>query len=113
MTGFFIPELDPLGASAEDVYTGICQAAHAETGHPPQELRIHKLSYRQHGVDREAEVGRPDPMSGHTVLAILDLGRRRPYLIHCGRPGGLAEQVIVDKPVYAATEFTAGSPLGD
>jgi hypothetical protein len=43
LTIFFIPELDPLEASAEDVYAGIRQAAHAETGHSPQERRIFKL----------------------------------------------------------------------
>jgi hypothetical protein len=106
VTSFFIPQLDPRGASAEDVYAGICQAAHAETGHPPQEQRIFKLSFRRDGVDMEAEVGRPDPVDGQTVLAILDLGRRSPYLIHCGRPGKRATQVMVEKPVYAVTEFT-------
>jgi hypothetical protein len=41
------------------------------------------------------------------VLAILDLGRHWPYLIHCGRPGGPTTQIIVPKPVYAVTEFTS------
>ena len=74
MTTFFIPELDPLEASAEDVYAGIRQAAHEETGHPPQERRIFELWFRRDGVDVEAEVGKPDPIGGQTVLAILDLG---------------------------------------
>ena len=88
LTTFFIPELDPLEASAEDVYAGIREAAHEETGHPPQELRIFELWFRRDGVDVEAEVGKPDPIGGQTVLAILDLGRRWPYLVCCGRPGG-------------------------
>lgn len=107
MTTFFIPELDPLEASAEDVYAGIRQAAHAETGHPPQERRIFELWFRRDGVDVEAEVGKPDPIGGQTVLAILDLGRQWPYLVCCGRPGGATTQIIVPKPVYAVTEFTS------
>ena len=51
MTAFFIPELDPLEASAEQVYAGIRQAAAAETGHSPQELRIFKLWFRRDGID--------------------------------------------------------------
>ena len=107
MTAFFIPELDPLEASAEDVYAGIRQAAHAETGHSPQERRIFKLWCRRAGVDVEAEVGKPDPLGGQTVLAILDLGRLLPYLVCCGRPGRPTTQIIVGKPVYAVTEFTS------
>ena len=106
MTTFFIPELDPLEASAEAVYAGIRQAAKA-TGHSPQQRRIFELSFRRDGVDVEAEVGKPDPIGGQTVLAILDLGRHRPYLIHCGRPGGPTTQIIAPKPVYADTEFTS------
>jgi hypothetical protein len=106
LTTFFIPELDPLEASAEDVYAGIRQAAEAETGHSPQERRIFELWFRRDGVDLEAEVGKANPINGQTVLAILDLGRHWPYLIHCGRPGGPTTQIIVPKPVYAVTEFT-------
>jgi hypothetical protein len=107
LTTFFIPELDPLEASAEDVYAGIRQAAHEETGHPPQERRIFELWFRRDGVDVEAEVGKPDPIGGQTVLAILDLGRQWPYLVCCGRPGGPTTKIIVNKPVYAVTEFTS------
>ncbi len=107
VTTFFIPELDPLEASAEDVYARIRQAADAETGHSPVERRIFKLWFRRDGIDIEAEVGKPDPLGCQTVLAILDLGRLWPYLIHCGRPGGPTTQIIVPKPVYAVTEFTS------
>ena len=47
----------------------------------------------------------PIPLTGHTVLAILDLGRHSPYLIHC--VGGSDMQVLVRKPVYSVTEFSA------
>ena len=105
MTAFFIPKVDLVEASAEVVYARIRRATHAEMGHRPQELRIFKLSARHRGVDIEAEVGKPDPVCGETVLAILDLGRRWPYVIHCGTPGGQTTQTVVDKPVYAVTEF--------
>jgi hypothetical protein len=79
------------------------------TGHEPQAGRIFKLSYRRDGVDCEAQVGEPDPICGHQVLAILDLGRHDPYLVDCASVGGARVQVIVKKPVYAATEFTAST----
>jgi hypothetical protein len=109
MTTFFIPQLHLDGASAEDAYAGMRRAAQARTGYEPQADRIFKLWCRRDGVDCEAEVGQPDPVSGQTVLAILDLGRHGPYLIDCGSPGGQRAQVIVEKPVYAVTEFTAPS----
>ena len=111
MTTFFIPELDARDASEEDVYTGIKEMSETRTGHVPEEDRIFKLWSRRDGVDCEAEVGKPDPVCGETVVAILNLGRRDPYLIHCGSPGGPITQVIVEKPVYTVTEFTA-SPNG-
>ena len=75
-------------------------------GEPPQPQRIFKLWFRRDGADVEAEVGQPDPVGGHTVVAILDLGRGSPYLIHCTSGGGAARQILVDKPVYLVTEFT-------
>jgi hypothetical protein len=105
MTAFFIPDLD--GASQEDVYAGMRQAAQDRTGHEPQADRIFKLWSRRDGVDCEAEVGKPDPVCGRTVLAILDLGRHGPYLIDYGSPSGKGAYVIVDKPVYSVTEFAA------
>jgi hypothetical protein len=106
VTAFFIPGLDPRDASTEDVYADICAAAHLETSHRPAQRRIFTLSFRGEGADLEAEVGKPYPIGGETVLAILDLGRHCPYLIHCGSPGGSLRQIIVPKPVYADTEFS-------
>lgn len=107
MTAFFIPELEASRREVERVYAGIRQEAHARVGHPPQPQRIFMLSFRREGVDLEAEVGKPDPVSGDTVLAIFDLGRHSPYLIHCRPSAGPATQVLVSKPVYAVTEFTS------
>jgi hypothetical protein len=104
VAAFFIPGCTP-GVDDEVVYTRIVAAAAADTGHPPRPLRIFRLSFRHRGADLEAEVGMPDPVQGRTVLAILDLGRESPYMLHCRSAGGLPEQVLVRKPVYSVTEF--------
>jgi hypothetical protein len=106
MTAFFVPGLD-IGASEEDIYAGFRRTAQARTGHEPLEGRIFRLSCRRGGLDCVAEVGKPDPICGQTVLAILDLGRTRPYVINCGSPGRPVTQVLVEKPVYGVTEFTS------
>jgi hypothetical protein len=105
MTAFFVPDC-PTGREAEDEYARLLQDTKASIGHPPRAVRIFKLSFRHEGADLEAEVGRPDPVRGRTVLAILDLGRESPYLIHCRAIGGLAQHVVVRKPVYSVTEFS-------
>jgi hypothetical protein len=107
VTAFFVPWSDANGNDAEVVYARIRETAQAGTGHEPQPQRIFKLWFRRAGVDIEAEVGRPDPDGRRTVLAILDLGRRSPYLIHSSSRKGSEKQVLVDKPVYAVTEFTS------
>src|SRR3954454_24556198 len=97
MTSFFIPGLGKNGCSEEDVYAEFRRAARVTTGHEPREERIFKLSCRRGGHDCEAEVGKPDPVGGETVLAILDLGRLGPYVIGCGSPHGRIDQIIVEK----------------
>jgi hypothetical protein len=106
VTAFFIPDSEP-GKEAEQVYARILQETEADTGTAPRPLRIFRLSFRHHGADLDAEVGRPDPVGGQTVLAILDLGRESPYLIHCSGAGEPGRQVLVRKPVYSVTEFTS------
>ena len=105
MAAFFVPESAP-GVETEGAYARIREAAAAEIGHPPRSMRIFRLSFRHLGADLDAEVGRPDPVGGRTVLAILDLGRESPYLIQCGSLGGAPQQVLVQKPVYSVTEFS-------
>jgi hypothetical protein len=105
MTAFFIPDSPP-GMDAEGAYARILKAAESDTGQLPRSVRIFRLSFRHHGVDLDAEVGLPDPVRGRTVLAILDLGREQPYLIHCSPMGDDAQQMLVRKPVYSVTEFS-------
>jgi hypothetical protein len=90
---------------AEGAYRRIVAAAAADTGHAPRAVRIFRLSFRCGGADLEAEVGKPDPIQGGTVLAILDLGRESPYMIHCDSTGDFSDHMLVQKPVYAMTEF--------
>jgi hypothetical protein len=106
VTAFFVPDSAP-GTEAERAYARILEAAAADVGHRPRPVRIFKLSFRHQGADLDAEVGRPDPVGGRTVMAILDLGRESPYLIHCAPVGGSAHQMLVGKPVYSVTEFSA------
>ena len=105
MTAFFVPNSAP-GTDTEVAYARIVAAAEAGTGHAARPIRIFQLSCRHEGADVEAEVGGPFPGDGRTVLAILDLGRESPYLIHCGSTGESVEQVLVRKPVYSVTEFS-------
>jgi hypothetical protein len=106
VTAFFVPDSPP-GMDAEGAYERIREAVAADTGHPPRAVRIFRLSFRHEGVDRDAEVGMPDPVGGRTVLAILDLGRESPYLIQCGSIEGPTQHMLVRKPVYSVTEFSA------
>jgi hypothetical protein len=107
VTAFFVPDSTAPGTNAEETYSRIRQAAEVDTGCPPRSMRIFKLAFRHNGVDLEAEVGRPDPVGGRTVLAILDLGRESPYLIQCEPADESTAQVLVRKPVYSVTEFSS------
>lgn len=105
MTRFFVPDLK--GREADDGYDAIRLAAEAKTGHRPTDKRISALMCRRDGRDLETTVGEADPVCGETVMAILDLGRALPYLVHCGGTNGGAQQFLVTKPVYVVTEFTS------
>ena len=106
VTAFFIPDNAP-GMDSEEAYARILDAATADMGCRPRPVRIFSLSFRHQGADLNAEVGRLDPVGGRMVLAILDLGRESPYLIQCAPVGDSAQQVLVRKPVYSMTEFSA------
>jgi hypothetical protein len=103
---FFIPGCAS-GVEAEGAYASIVATTAADIGHPPRAARIFRLSFRHGGADLEAEVGKPDPVQGWMVLAILDLGRESPYMIECRSTDGESDQVLVQKPVYSVTEFAA------
>ena len=83
------------------MYAGLLGDAREETGQVPADRRIFSLSFRHAGSDCTVEVGKRDPVHNSTVLAILDMGRREPYLVHCGG----SRRIRVQKPVYEETEF--------
>lgn len=106
---FFVPRLDPDQADDETTYAAIVRCATADSGGTaPRDRRIFRLWCRRGGRDCVLEVGREDPVHGEIVLAILDLGRGLPYVVHCGRPGAeeTAVRDHVDRRVYAVTEFS-------
>lgn len=109
VVAFFVPQLVDGQPDDETAYAAICARAHADTGHVPQAARIFRLWSRRGGTDCVTEVGLPDPVHGEVVLAILDLGRGLPYVIHCGRPGCEEDAIRehVGRHVYAVTEFVA------
>jgi hypothetical protein len=108
VTAFFVPELSAPDITQEEEYAALVAATEAFTGMRPRKRRIHKLHCRRGHVDCEAEVGRVDPIEGGIVVAILDLGTRQPFVIHCRAPqnGGSGSQILV-RSVYSVTEFTA------
>ena len=92
---------------AEKDYATICALATERTGDTPTEARVERIWCRIRGADVIAEVGKLDPMRGRLITAILDMGRAKPYLIHCGPPDDPSGQVLVQKPVYDVTRFEA------
>jgi hypothetical protein len=105
VTRFFVP--DCAGRTAADSYDAIRRTAEERTGYRPTERRIAALTSRRDGRDLETVVGEADPVCGETVMAILDLGRHLPYLVHCVGNTSVAQQLLVNKPVYDVTEFTS------
>lgn len=104
MASFFVPGSSD-AVRAEEAYSTIRALAASATGETPTAHRIESISCRLSGADVVAEVGRKSPAGKSLVTAILDLGRRRPYLIHCGAPDDASGQILVNKPVYDVTEF--------
>jgi hypothetical protein len=108
VTTFFVPGTGTGQEHDEQAYAAICALAEQDTGRVPRARRIFSLWSRRSGTDCVTEVGRPDPIHGDMVLAILDMGRNLPYVIHCGSPGDEASAIreVVGNHVYAVTEFT-------
>jgi hypothetical protein len=107
MPKFFLPGPGPAeGFDPEDIYEGIRKGAELDTSRKATDRRIFKLRYRHNGRDYEAEVGKPDPIDGDMVFAILDMGDL--FTIRC-RIRGVAkvgEPILVGKgDAYEVVEF--------
>lgn len=109
LTAFFIPGIAGPGRATEVAYLGMRAAVELDLGRRPSERRIMQLLSRRGGSDCLTEVGRPDPVHGDTVLAIFDLGRHQPFVVHrqpaVGTPDGILE--VIDGSVYSVLEFDA------
>ena len=104
MTAFFIPGLTDVGHAAEDAYLQMRDGVEADTGLRPCGRRILQLWSRRGGVDCLTEVGRPDPVTGGTVLAIFDVGPHQPFVVHVvAANGGNCE--VLSPHAYSVTEF--------
>ena len=104
MTAFFIPGLSGVGRATEDAYEQMRRGVEADTGLRLCDRRIRQLWSRRGGVDCLTEVGRPDPVSGGTVLAIFDVGPRQPYVVHLDADqGGICE--VLSSHAYSVIEF--------
>ncbi len=74
------------------------------TGFEPTPSRIHRIACRLGGRDCTIEVGKPGPVDGAEVVAILDLGRELNYgVFTTADQDALAMEI--GKRVYTVTPF--------
>jgi hypothetical protein len=99
---FFLPGVESSGEERE--YGRLQACALRETGSPPTDQRIRRLTCRVGGRDCTIEVGQPDPIAGTDVVAILDLGRHLPYGVFTTADAE-TPALLAEKPVYSVTEF--------
>ena len=106
MTAFFIPGLRDDYRVAEQRYADMRAQIELDTGRRPSARRILRLWTRRGSVDCITEVGRRDPLSGGTVMAIFDLGAHQPFVVWW-QPDGMGEGVreILGCNAYSVSEF--------
>jgi hypothetical protein len=99
---FFLPGTSR--GRQEDEYGRLRECALQETGFEPTPRRIHHIACRIGGRDCTVEVGKPGPVDGAQVVAILDLGRELNYgVFTAADPDALAMEI--GKRVYTVTPF--------
>lgn len=103
MTAFFIPGMSGVRQAIEEAYDQMRRGVEAETGLRLCDRRIMQLWSRRGGIDCRTEVGRPDPVSGGTVLAIFDVGPRQPFVVRLDAQGSACE--VLSSHAYSVTEF--------
>jgi hypothetical protein len=111
VSAFFIPGMGDASA-AENVYRGMREQLAESLGRPPSSRRIQELWTRRGRTDCVTEVGTPDPISGHTVVAIFDMGSHQPFVIWHHQPDGIptsrtpdATYEVVGCNAYSVLEF--------
>jgi hypothetical protein len=107
VTAFFIPGLSGQRQQVEDAYVEMRAEVELEMGRRPSARRIMQISSRRGGTDCLTEVGRPDPVSGGTVMAIFDLGPHDPFVVCRSGVAGSANGVreVLGRHAYAVLEF--------
>lgn len=107
MTAFFIPGIISDQRGSEDAYSRLRDAIEREFGRAPRTQRIFRLWSRREGVDCVTEVGLPDPLRGGTVMAIFDLGLRRPFVVFREQQPGSRDGVreVLENNAYSVLEF--------
>lgn len=107
MTPFFIPGVGDDPRAVERAYVEMRRQVELELGHPPSARRILSLWSRRGRTDCVTEVGTRDPIRGGTVMAIFDLGPRRPFVIWFKPDGEMLDAVreAVGHNAYAVVEF--------
>ena len=81
VTSFFIPGLVD-NPSAQTSYEQMRGLAERQMGRAPRARRIVELWTRRGNLDCVTTVGEPDPICGHTVIAIFDMGPNQPFLVY-------------------------------
>jgi hypothetical protein len=107
MASFFLPPLADGAPAAELAYRELREQAEARTGATSRERRIEGLLCRRSGRDCQLRVGELDAGNGHTVTAIIQVGRDAYSVHHLAederRP---PEPVVLHKSdIYSVTEF--------
>jgi len=107
MASFFIPTLADGTPAAERAYRELRDQAEAHTGAVSRELRIEGLLCRRSGRDCQLRVGELDAGNGHTVAAIIQVGRDA-YTVHhtATDPTRPPDPIVLHRSdVYSVTEF--------
>jgi len=106
VTAFFVPGSED-HTVAEHAYANMRAALEDELGSRPNQRRIATLWTRRGSTDCVTEVGAPDPLRGGIVLAIFDMGQRKPFVVWWqpggDRLGGVRE--ILGPNAYSVVEF--------
>ena len=107
MTTFFIPGLGAEPHIVERAYLDMRTRVELELGSRPSTRRIAKLWTRRGSMDCITEVGTPDPLSGGIVLAIFDMGERRPFVVWRRPDGGIPTGIreVLGNSAYSVVEF--------
>ena len=107
LTTFFIPGIGNDPQLIERAYGDMRTQVELELGSRASIRRIAKLWTRRGSTDCVTEVGTPDPLRGGTVLAIFDMGERRPFVVWRRPDGGIPPDVreILGPRAYSVVEF--------